>query len=87
MNLKPIGERVIVRLDKLFKKGTEKDKEPEIVGFSTDGKVLETNVPEIKKGDVVHINPRGAVSVQSMETKKHVVLIIDLDDVLAKVTK
>jgi co-chaperonin GroES (HSP10) len=74
--IKPVGQRVVLKVDlSLDKDGNE------IV--SQEAKVLESNLVDVKKGDTVFFNQFGAVSVNSLKTKKNMVLIVDSEDVYA----
>jgi len=75
--MKPVGRRVVLKCDlSLDKDGNE------IV--SQEAKVLDSGIEEVKKGDVVFFNQFGAVSVNSLKTKKGIVLIVDSEDVYGK---
>lgn len=78
--MKPIGQRLIIKV----KKNIKKEGELEVIDLSQEAKVVESNIPEVKKGDVVYYNPRGCINIQNLETKKEITLIIDSDDVYAK---
>lgn len=79
-SIKVLGARVLLQVALVTKKlddGTERE-EP-----SQEGKVLNSNSSEIKKGMTVFFNPYGAISVESMRTKKALFLIVDEEDVYA----
>ncbi len=46
-----------------------------------EGKVIESNNKDIKKGSTVYYNPRGCIQIETMKGKGYVVLIIDAADV------
>ncbi len=74
--IKPIGQRCVLKVElSLDKDGNE------IV--AQEAKVMESRVSEIKKGDKVFFNQFGAVSVNSLKTKKNIVLIVDSEDIYA----
>jgi co-chaperonin GroES (HSP10) len=75
--IKPIGARVVLNVDiSLDKDGNEV--------ISQEAKVLDSGIDDIKKGDTVFFNQFGAVSVNSLKTKKKMVLIVDSEDVYGK---
>lgn len=75
----PFGNRVLLQVPIIIvKNGTEEREEP-----SQEGKVMASNVEGVKKGQTVFFNPYGAVSVNSLKTKKAIVLIVDAEDVYA----
>lgn len=51
---------------------------------SQEGKVIDSRMDGIKKGDTVFYNPYGAVSINSLTTKKHLFLVVDGEDIYAK---
>lgn len=76
--LKPLGDRVLLKVNLETKKSKEGT---EYTDLSREAKVIETNSPLIKKGSVVYYNPRGCIQIETQSTKKYVVLIIDSCDV------
>lgn len=75
--IKPVGERVVLKVDiSIDKDGNE------IV--SQEAKVIDSGVDGVSKGDTVFFNQFGAVSVNSLKTKKNMVLIVDSEDVYGK---
>lgn len=74
--LKPIGNRVILKCDIT----TDKDGN-EVIG--QEAKVIDSNCEEVKKNDIVFFNQYGAVSVNSLKTKKNIILIVDAEDIYA----
>jgi co-chaperonin GroES (HSP10) len=78
--LKPIGDRVILKVNI----ETKKDKEGnEYTDISREAKVLESNNDDIEKGAIVYYNPRGCINVEAKQTKKDMVLIVDACDIYA----
>jgi co-chaperonin GroES (HSP10) len=76
-SLKPIGNRVFLKVNiSIGKDGVEK--------VSQEAKVIESNMEDVKKGDTVFFNQFGAVSVDSLKTKKNIFLICDAEDVYGK---
>ena len=74
--MRPIGNRVFLKVNiKTDKDGNEI--------IEQEAKVIESNVDDVKKGDTVFFNQYGAVSVNSMKTKKNIFLIVDLEDIYA----
>lgn len=72
--IKPVGTRVVLKVKlKVNKEGIEE--------VEQEAKVLESGIDDVKKGDTVFFNQFGAVSVNSLKTKKDIVLIIDAEDV------
>lgn len=76
--LKPLGDRVLLRIKLVEERNAQGEK---YLDLSREAKVLESNNPLIKKGDVVYYNPRGCIQIEAMKTKKDVVLLIDAHDV------
>lgn len=76
--LLPIGDRVVLKVELIRKK--QKDG-TETVDISREAKVEESSNTEIKKGSTVYYNPRGCIQVETMNTKKHIFLIVDAIDV------
>lgn len=74
--IKPVGNRVVLKCDIIIENEEEKP--------SQEGKVIESNMEGITKGDIVFFNPYGAVSVNSLKTKKALVLIVDSEDIYGK---
>ena len=72
--MKPGGNRLFLKVNIR----TDKDGNEEI---DQEAKVVESNMEGVKKGDTVFFNQYGAVSVNSMKTKKHIFLIVDAEDV------
>lgn len=75
--MKPVGNRVFLKVAIR----TDKDGNEEI---DQEAKVVDSNMEGVKKGDTVFFNQYGAVSVNSMKTKKHIFLIVDSEDVYGK---
>ena len=75
--MKPLGDRTLLKVQKIYKK--QKDG-TETMDISREAKVIETNHPELKKGDVVYYNPRGCVNIEVEDTKKSMTLVVDNDD-------
>lgn len=78
--MKPTKNRVILKVEKLIKKNPDGQ---EVTDISREGKVVESADPEFKKGMVVYYNPYGGIEMEYLTTKKHIVLIIDSDDIYA----
>jgi co-chaperonin GroES (HSP10) len=75
--IKPVGQRCVLKVDiSLDKDGNET--------ISQEAKVIDSGVEGIKKGDTVFFNQFGAVSVNSLKTKKNMVLICDAEDIYGK---
>ena len=90
--MKPIGNRVILQMNKkyLFGKNEKGKKVPMLDEYGNHsfkseeyGKVLSSNVPEIKKGSKVYPIIRGGVPLNHLETKKYQVIVIDQEDIYA----
>jgi len=79
--MKPLGERTILKVEKVEKKDKEGNKYTDI---SRQAEVLQTNSKDVKKGDIVYYNPRGCINVEAKDTKKNMVLIVDNCDLYAK---
>lgn len=75
--LYPLGDRIILKVELIRKK--QKDG-TETIDISREAKVEEGN-KDIKKGSTVYYNPRGCIQVETMNTKKHIYLIVDTIDV------
>lgn len=69
--------RAILRVGKIVSK--------EIEGYDLEktGVVQSSTLPELKKGSVVVPIIRGGVPIVSEETKKHIILSIDVEDLYA----
>lgn len=76
--LKPIGDRVILKIKLVEKRN---DKGEKFTDLDREAKVLESNNKDIKKGSTVYYNPRGCIQIETMKAKNSVVLIIDACDV------
>lgn len=76
--MKPLGNRAVLKV----KIHTNKEGVEEI---EQEAKVLDSNVEGVKKGDTVFFNQYGAVSVNSLKTKKDMVLIVDAEDIYGKI--
>lgn len=74
--MKPIGNRVLLQVN-IIKVGEEERP-------SQEAKVLDSSLDGVKKGDTVFFNPYGAVSIDSKKTKKHMFLVVDEEDIYAK---
>lgn len=70
--------RALLRVMKLIKK------EEENYDLEKTATVLSSTHPELKKGTVVVPIIRGGVPIQSEETKKHIVVSIDVEDLYAQ---
>jgi len=55
----------------------------EMYDFKREALVMQSNMEGVKKGDVVYFNPYGAVKIDSQETKKVLVLVVDAREVCA----
>jgi len=75
--MKPVGNRVFLKV-KLY---VDKDGVEQV---EQEAKVVESNMEGVNKGDTVFFNQFGAVSVNSLKTKKHIFLIVDAEDVYGK---
>lgn len=76
--LKPVGDRVLLKIKLVEKKNAEGQK---FTDLDREAKVLESNNKDIKKGATVYYNPRGCIQIETMKGKGFVVLIIDSSDV------
>ena len=76
--LKPLGDRVLLKIKLVEKKNAEGVK---FTDLDREAKVIESNNKDIKKGSTVYYNPRGCIQIETMSTKTYVVLIIDASDV------
>jgi len=73
-----LGNRVLLKVEKLY---TKDDEGNEKMDISREGKVMNSGVEEIKKGDIVYYLPYGGVEVDKMSNKKFMYLCVDADDV------
>lgn len=76
--MKVLGNRVLLKVEKIYTKDEEGNEKMDI---SREGKVVQSGNEEIKKGDTVYYLPFGGVQIDSLSTKKHMVLCVDADDV------
>ena len=84
-SIKPIfvvGQRVLVRAENIYEKEDGKEMWK---GVKPSGKVLVSNVEEVKKGDTVYFTPFSGVEIADMSDKKYRVLVLDIEDVYARV--
>lgn len=85
--MKPLGNRVILRIDKKYLMDGKKPLLDEggnpVYEQEQISTVISSNVPELKKGDKVIPIIRGGVPVYSQETKKHLIVVIDVEDIFA----
>jgi hypothetical protein len=83
--MKPIYEevgRTILKVQKLFKK----TKDGDLVDLSREAKVVASTHPDIfKKGMVVYYNPRGCVNIETLETKKEIIMTVDNIDIYVSI--
>lgn len=78
--MKPYKNRVIIKttlVEVELPDGTKRQ-EP-----NPEGQVVSSNNPELKKGTTVYFNHFGSISIESLRTKKNIVLVIDEDDIFA----
>lgn len=70
--------RALLRVNKIINKDIE--------GYDLEktAVVMSSTLPELKKGTVVVPIIRGGVPIQSEETKKHIVISIDVEDLYAE---
>ena len=87
MAYKPLGNRCILKIDKKYmfdgKKPILDDAGKQAFDIEKEGTVLVSNIEGLKKGMVVVPIIRGGVPINSEETKKHIVLVIDEADIYA----
>lgn len=76
--MKVIGNRVLLQVEIINKKDDAGNVRPDI---SREGKVLQSNSEEIKKGDVCYYNPYGCVEIESKRKKNMTVLCVDIEDI------
>jgi hypothetical protein len=77
-----VGQRVLVRAENIYEKEDGKEMWK---GVKPSGKVLVSNVEEVKKGDTVYFTPFSGVEIADMSDKKYRVLVLDIEDVYARV--
>lgn len=53
-------------------------------GFKNEGVAVVSNIPRLKKGSRVLVNPWGGSEIPSLSTKKHRFLVIEERDILLK---
>ena len=85
--LKPFGNRVLLKITKVYAKEKGKpvlgqDGLPQF-SLAQKAKVLQSNVPEIKKGMTVYPIIRGGVPIYHLETKNDFVYSLDAEDIYA----
>lgn len=85
---KPLGNRVVLRIDKdyLFdkKKPVLDEMGQHAFKQEQEATVISSNVPELKKGDKVIPIIRGGVPIYKEESKKSLIVVIDIEDIYAK---
>lgn len=87
MNIKPTGEKVLLKVEKIYKKEGGKpvmDGEGNPLYDLNDFYVFASNSPEFKKGKKVFPIIRGGVPITELETKKHYFLVVDIQDIYAQ---
>lgn len=72
--MKPVGNRVLLKVPIFVD-------EDGVEQYAQEAKVVESNMEGIKKGNTVFFNQFGAVSVDSLKTKKYIFLIVDAEDI------
>jgi hypothetical protein len=85
---KPYGNRCLVRIGKHFiyddkKKPVIDEGGTHVYEPEQEGKVLASNIPDIKKGMSIIPIIRGGVPIRAMEDKKSVVISLDIEDIYA----
>jgi hypothetical protein len=85
---KPYGNRCLVKIGKHFiydenKKPVLNDERVHVYEPEQEGKVLSSNIPDIKKGMTIIPIIRGGVPIRAMEDKKSVVISLDFEDIYA----
>lgn len=87
MPYKPLGNRCILKINKKYlfegKKPIFDDSGSQAFDIEKEGTVMVSNIEGLKKGMVVIPIIRGGVPITSEENKKHIVLVIDSDDIYA----
>lgn len=76
---KLLGDNVLLQVENIYEKVDGKEV---LKDFSREGKVLQSNVEDVKKGDKVYYLPFGGVQIDTMCTKKHRILCIPAEDVI-----
>ena len=86
--MKPLGNRAILKITKNYLMDKKKPLLDEggnpVYEQEQIATVISSNIPELKKGDKVIPIIRGGVPIYSQETKKYVVVVIDQEDIYAK---
>ena len=77
-----VGQRILVRAENIYEKEDGKEMWK---GVKPSGKVIVSNVEEVKKGDTVYFTPFSGVEIADMSDKKYRVLVLDIEDVYARV--
>jgi hypothetical protein len=90
--IKPFGTRVLVRINKRYL--SEKSGKPlldengnHVFDQDQEAKILVSNVPGLKKGQIIYPVIRGGVPIYKNETKKYLDVIIDIEDIYAYESK
>lgn len=86
MAYKPLGNRATVRINKKYLFEGKKpviDETGHRFDLEREGTVLVSNIEGLKKGTIVVPIIRGGVPINSEETKKFIVLVIDEADIYA----
>jgi co-chaperonin GroES (HSP10) len=77
MKLLPVGDRCLIRVELITKKTTE----GESTDISREATIVESSSPDFKKGTKIYYNPRGCINIETLSTKKYILLIIDACDI------
>lgn len=80
IQFKPFKNRVIVRVALVMKEQPDGSKREEP---SQEATVISSNNPELPSGKKVFFNYYGAVNIESLKTKKSLVLVVDEDEIFA----
>lgn len=85
--MKPFGNKVIVVIDKEYKKekGKQIMNEDGLPAYdlNQEGKVKSSGIAEISKGDKIIANYRGGMPIRNLENKKSVTIIFEEEDIYA----
>lgn len=81
--MKLLTAGVLLQVRNIYKKEVIEGKKQQVYkGFEPEGKVVLSSVENVKKGDIIQVNPYGGSEIQSLGNKKYRFLVIEERDLL-----